>query len=378
MKNRIKILAFAALGLGFTPSLMAGDEARYGSAGATQLLINGWGRSSGWGNVNTAGVTGVESFFMNPAGLAKTTQSEFAFSRTSWMRGTDININTFGFSQNVGKNGSDVIGVSLMSFDLGNIPITTVQQPDGGLGTYKPSFLNLGLGYAKKFTNSISGGIVTRIIQEQIPDVRTVGVCFDAGVQYATSSNPTSKHKKDDVKFGISLRNLGPDMRPNGDGLSYKALLQNGSYETTVNQRADRINLPSLINIGFSYDIRLDNDVETYMHKLTVAANYNFNAFSPNMTTLGAEYTYNNILMLRAGYNFQPGGFSYDTRNDAHTGLALGGSVQIPFVSKKNDPNSTNNSLVAVDYSYRHTNPFQGTHTFGLIIKLDNGKRPGK
>ena len=44
---------------------------RAGSAGASELLINPFGRSSGWGSANIAGVTGLESQYSNIAGLAQ-------------------------------------------------------------------------------------------------------------------------------------------------------------------------------------------------------------------------------------------------------------------------------------------------------------------
>ena len=45
---------------------------RVGSAGASELLINPFGRSSGWGSANIAGVTGLEGQYSNVAGLAST------------------------------------------------------------------------------------------------------------------------------------------------------------------------------------------------------------------------------------------------------------------------------------------------------------------
>jgi opacity protein-like surface antigen len=371
-KTIIKTVLAAIITISVLP-LKAGDEARWGSAGATQLLINGWARSSGWGNSNVAGVSGIESFFLNPAGLAKTAQTDLAFARTTWLSGTEIYINNFAFSQAIGKDGSDFIGISLMSFDMGNIPITTVQQPDGGLGTYRPSFLNLGFGYGKRFTNSINGGIVARLVQEQIPDINMSGIAFDAGVQYATSSNPDSKVKQNDLKLGIAIKNIGPDMRPRGDGLTFKGQLQDVDYESSLYQRAALVQLPSLIHIGGSYDINLDADKDiTYDKRLTIAANFNYNPYSPNFTSLGMEFSFKDILMLRAGYNYSEGTLSFETRNDAHIGLCVGGTVQIPFVGKWDYKAGSNRSTVAIDYSFRPSNPFSGTHTFGLRVLLDN------
>lgn len=351
----------------------AGDPARVGQAGASQLLINGWARSSGQGGANVAGITGLESMYLNVAGLAKVRQTEMIFSRTNWLRGTDININSFGFAQKLGKD--NVLGLSMVSINPGEINITTVEQPDGGIGTYKPSFLNIGIGLGRNFTSSISGGALLRIISEAIPDVNAMGVCLDAGIQYATTTRPSNRLKKDDLKFGISVRNIGPDMRFSGDGLAIKANFQNATYTSTAQQRAEKFNLPSLLNIGGSYDFMLDKkSTGLYVHKLTMSVNFTNYAFSNNVTALGFEYNYNNILMLRTGYMYQDGIFKYDTRQDAHIGICGGVSVEIPFVNKKKTPTSENNSSIAVDYSFRPTNPFSGTHTFGLRLNLDSSK----
>ncbi|MEX1132453.1 MAG: hypothetical protein WEC15_04440, partial [Flavobacteriales bacterium] len=49
---------------------LAGNPDRAGSAGATQLLINPWARSSGWALANTSSVRGVEAMYGNIADLA--------------------------------------------------------------------------------------------------------------------------------------------------------------------------------------------------------------------------------------------------------------------------------------------------------------------
>ncbi|UPT67063.1 MAG: hypothetical protein M0D57_22080 [Sphingobacteriales bacterium JAD_PAG50586_3] len=79
-----------------------------------------------------------------------------------------------------------------MSIDAGDIMITTVDLPEGGIGTYKPRFTNIHLSYAKAFSNSIYGGIAVKIINEAIPDVSAMGFAFDAGVQYVTGKKKIS------------------------------------------------------------------------------------------------------------------------------------------------------------------------------------------
>jgi len=349
--------------------------ARTGQYGFTQLLVNGWAQSSGMGNAYSAGVSGVESFFWNIAGLGKIEGTELAFSRSAWLGGTGININSFGFGQSVGDG---VLGLSVTSFSLGQIPITTYDQPDGGIGTYKPSISNINLGYAYNFTTRIAAGINVKLASESTPDVRTSALAIDAGLQYADlmsqkevkyrdpEKNPAAGRNAD-IRFGVSIKNLGTDAKYSGDGLAAKSNIDGKAYSQTTSQRSDKTPLPSLINIGVAYDFRLDSDKDLYWHRLTTAFSFTSNTATSNQTALGLEYAYKELLMFRAGYNYEKGIFNYDTRNNAYTGLNLGASVQIPILDKDK---KTKNSQVAVDYSYRHTRPFSGTHTFGLRVNV--------
>ena len=59
---------------------MAGNPDRAGAAGATQLLINPWARSAGWGLANSASIRGVEAMYGNVAGLAMVNKTEVLFT----------------------------------------------------------------------------------------------------------------------------------------------------------------------------------------------------------------------------------------------------------------------------------------------------------
>ena len=74
MKNFYKYLAALFLIIliaGISTDSFAGNKDRSGQAGASELLINPWARSSGWGGVNTANVRGLESMFGNVAGIIR-------------------------------------------------------------------------------------------------------------------------------------------------------------------------------------------------------------------------------------------------------------------------------------------------------------------
>ena len=96
----------------------AGNPERAGQAGAAQLLINPYARSSGWASANTSRCRGLESQFMNVAGLAFTRKTEFMFMRSSLFAGSGININCFGLSQRVGETGAIGLGITSRDSDI--------------------------------------------------------------------------------------------------------------------------------------------------------------------------------------------------------------------------------------------------------------------
>ena len=357
--------AFIILGLSCAVSAVnAGNPERQGQAGAAQLTINGFSRSSGWGWAGGASVRGVEASFLNAAGLDKSkNKTEIIFSRTQWLVGSGIGINSFGFTQKLGDKGENgTLCLSVMQFGIKPIDITTENNPDGGIGTYRVNMTNLGLGYGKSFSRNISAGIMVRAVSEGIPDAKTQGISLDAGVQYATTVRPTANGlKKDDLKFGISVKNIGPDMRYNGDGLSVKATLQDGDFVKTLQVKPDKIKLPAFLNIAASYDIRLDQNKELYDHRLTVGFAFTNFAFSSNQTTLGLEYSYKKFLAVRAGFVYQENIFDKENRTSAFTGPCAG--LSYDWVSSKGN-------VIALDYSYRATQPFDGCHTFGIRIGI--------
>jgi hypothetical protein len=329
-------------------TVSAGNKDRAGQAGGNSLLINPWARSTGWGGANTANAVGLEAMYMNVAGTAFTKKTEVMFAHTNWFGNAGIGINAFGFTQRVGETG--VLGFGLMSMNFGDIMVTTYDKPEGGTGTYRPSMSNLGLSYAKEFSNSIYGGLAVRVVSERMADVGAFGICFDAGVRYVTGEN-------DRIKFGIALRNVGPPMRYSGDGLSLRGTIFNSGTTMTMSVRSEPFELPSLLNIGGSYDFRLD---ET--NRITLAGNFTSNSFTKDQIILGLEYGFRNYLMLRAGYMHEQGVRSFAERTTWFTGPTGGVTLELPLNDK--------GSSFGIDYSYRATNPYGGIHTFGARINL--------
>lgn len=331
------------------PNLMAGNEDRIGECGSQELLINPWARSSGWGGVGIANSRGIEAMYTNIAGVAFTQRTEIVFAHTMWLKGSGVNINTFGLSQKVGETG--VIGIGVMAMGFGDITITTVDNPEGGVGTYNPSLMNINLSYSRMFSNSIYGGINIKVISQKTSNLSAQGFAIDAGIQYITG-------EKENIMFGISLKNVGTKMKFNGDGLSFRGTIAGASNQLTVEQRSAEFELPTTLNIGVAYDFIISDK-----HKITLAGAFISNSFGKDQYIVGLEYKMMDYLYLRGGYAMENGTFNKSERTNALTGPHAGITVQVPVSKKKG-------STIGIDYSYRATDPFQGTHSFGMRINL--------
>jgi hypothetical protein len=332
-------------------SLYAGNPDRQGEAGAYELLLNPWARSAGLHTMSTSMVTGVEATRLNIAGLSRINKSELIIAHTILFDGTGMAMNSLGFAQRTGKSG--VFGLTLTSLDFGDILVTTEAIPDPPAGgpTYSPSFFQLGVSYAHMFENKVSVGILFHAISESIADLNAFGLAIDAGVQYVAGAD-------DNFKFGIGLRNVGTPMKFSGEGLSFAT--QNPGSETnypiTVNQRSAKFELPSVMNIGVSYDFLIGA-----RHRLTVLGNFTANSFSRDQVGGGGEYAFNEMFMVRAGYKHELGATDID--GSIYSGFAAGVTLEVPIKKEST-------SRFAVDYAYGATSPFNGTHNFSLRYKI--------
>lgn len=348
--------------------IYAGNEQRIGSNGASELLLNPWARSSGWADANVACVVGLEGMYQNIAGMAMIKRSEFAFTNAKLFGKNGVSINNGGFATKVGEVG--VLGVSVTNLNFGEIEITTTQLPDGGIGHFNPSYSVISVGYAREFSNSIFGGIAIKLINESIFNLSSTGVAIDAGIQYVTGlgRDKAGNKNRDNLKFGITMKNVGTTMKFTGDGMSFTGFSETGT-SMTIEHRSQQFDLPSLIKIGFSYKFRLApkvdeaNETVSSNHNLILAANFTANSFSKDQIHAGLEYEFNNILFLRAGYCYENGITKVDKRTSLFTGPTAGMTVNIPINKEKK-------SVIALDYSYRLTNPLGGVHTFGARITL--------
>ncbi|MBL4861724.1 MAG: PorV/PorQ family protein [Crocinitomicaceae bacterium] len=329
----------------------AGNEDRVGSAGASHMLVNPWARSSAIGDAGTANVNGLEATFTNIAGLAFTDKTQIKFNYSNWMGSAGIAFNSAGIAQRISEN--DVIAVSVQSMNFGDIAITTVANPEGNIGFFSPRANVFNIGYARTFSSSIYGGINFKVISENISNLKANGVAIDAGIRYITG-------EQDQIKFGIALKNVGPVMRYKGDGLANQINYVESGILATLEQRSATYEMPSLLNIGGSYDFIFNEN-----NKLNVALGFTANSFSSDQYRIGTDYnmtTEKLAFNLRAGFVYEKNLFSAENRSNALVGPTAGFSVDALV--------GENKSALGIEYAARFAGVLGVIHTIGATISL--------
>ena len=363
--NKIKLTAFSVL---ISLSAIAGNRDRTGQSGAGELLFNPWGASSGLFGLNGAQVTGIEAMKCNIAGLAKTTNNEIGFAHTRFLGGTGMSLSNVGLAYGLGEVG--VLGVNIMSFGFGDITRTQENAPEGGLGTYKPSFINMSVGLGHTFSKNMSAGLNVTYVNETIENIKASAVGFDAGIQYTNGKN-------DNLHIGITLRNVGTNMRFSGDGFSFQGTSPDYAKDYTVQSRSDKFGLPTQLNIAVANDFYLDENGKTEatdpskttasskgMHRLTPMVSFVSNAYFNDWIGLGVEYAYKEKFMARVAYRYETDIFSQTENTTIYSGLSIGTSFKSKFSDNEKAPE------VAVDYAFKQTRFSGGAHTIGLRLFL--------
>ena len=327
---------------------MGQDYDQNGRAGALQLLVNPYAASSSMNNADVATGSGIEAQFMNVAAIGnERAKTEVLFNRTEWLVGSGISLNAFALSQQLKEK--NTIGLSVVQLGMGEIDITTVDQPEGGIGTYQPQYLHLNLAYAFNFSNGISAGVNTKAISEAIYNSRAMGIAWDAGVRYSAG-------EEEEFSLGVSLKNIGPKMRYSGDGIRQDVEFSNGNIQTGL-VPVNAFDLPLLMNLGVGYAREVKEN-----HKVTSAFTYQAMAYDTDVLNVGLEYEYRSWARIAVGYGHRRNDREDGSSASALTGFSAGVGMNLPYEKQ--------GVVFGIDYSYRDTQPFQGVHTFGARINF--------
>ena len=354
------------------------DGNRIISTGVPLLIIAPDARSGAMGDVGVASKPDANSLHWNAAKLAfMQNKTGVSFTYSPWLRElvSDIELLYLGGYYKV--NERRTLGASLTYFSLGAIDF--FDQEGMATGTYKPNEFAMDLAYTMKLNENFSISLTGRYIRSDLTQGQNVGTtqthaanagAADLGLYYQKAIKAV---RPSEYALGLQISNLGSKI----------------SYSDNMDSEF----LPANLRLGGRYTTQLDqfNEISVMMdfNKLLVPTPpvYNdstgaiFAGMDPNVgvfqgaiqsfydapngfkeeiqeisLSIGAEYWYNKVLALRAGY-------FYEAKNKgARQYLTLGAGIKY--------------NVMGLDISYLiatsalNNNPLKNTLRVGLNFDL--------
>lgn len=250
-------------------------------------------RSTALGEAFTSVVNTSEAVFWNPAALTRIDGTDIASSYVDWL--LDISHFSIAAAHHIDNIGT--IGVQAVLTDMGVIEETRVDHlyRDEAQGIYNPGLTGntvqpgsmvFGLSFARMVTDKFSFGLTVKYAREDLVVKSASSVIFDGGVLFNTGYNS--------LVLSAVLRHFGPQIK-----------YHDKSYP-----------LPQTFTLGISgYLIAPENSffMDSEANKLLVSYDLSQPRDYSQQHHLGMEYTFKDLLFLRAGYkmNFDEEGFTY-------------------------------------------------------------------
>ena len=298
--------------------------------GAPFLKISPDARAGGLGDQGVATSADNYSQYWNAAKFAFAPDySGVAFTYTPYMNSltNDVFLLNASYYTFLGQDERSTLGASIYYFNMGEIELNELVGTDVvSTGMAKPNEFSIDLSYGLRLTDNYSMAVTGRFIRSDLFN----GV-NEAGVQaantfavdlagYYQSETMDTNNFEGKLRGGFQISNIGPK-------LDYSNSEENASY------------LPTTLRLGVGYDFKFDDynkvGITTEFSKLLVPTpQYEYdeegnitNSYIPNKGVMdgifssfgdapgggseelkeitysvGAEYSYNDALFIRAGY----------------------------------------------------------------------------
>lgn len=324
---------------------------KVGTSSLQFLKVMPTARATAMGDAYVSLASGADATFWNPAGLTTLKDHEVTSTLTMWLFDTKQLALAYGLP--MGDWGT--LGFQFQYVDFGSIEETRADAVDlvvpargapffnAGLTgrSFTPYSYLVGLSYARAFTDKFSAAISVKYAMESLWSDQAIAivnsvtgevtsyktyadvVLYDFGMLYRTGFRS--------VQIGVAAQNFGPQVK-----------FAEASHPA-----------PLAFRLGVSANV-LGQDALLFqdeMNRLTVA----YDLFQPNdyrqQMHLGAEYSFSETVVLRAGYKYD-----YDSE-----GLTFGGGLHTDLAGWP----------VRVDYSFGKMSEFlNSVHRISLGVQF--------
>lgn len=233
------------------------------------------------------------SMFYNPASMGAMENSvDVALGQVLWIGDVTYNYGSAAFKPLGGNLG--VVGVSLMSVDYGDFLGTIRYDNDQGYidtGTYSPSAVAVGIGYARAVSTRFSVGGNVKFARQSIG--ATVMDLNSSG----TGAGPTEDFAESSFAF-----DFGTVYQTGFRSLNFAMSVRNFSREVTYVEES--FELPLMFRIGVAMDMVDLTGFDGEVHSFVVGVDAVRPRDYSEQIRVGGEYVFYNTLALRGGYTF--------------------------------------------------------------------------
>ena len=254
-----------------TANIHSQEFKKTATSGFTFLQIPVTARSAALGEASIAlSDMNSEGIFNNPAIMGFTELSHsFSASYSNWF--ADIKNYAASYAIN---SGIGVFGVGVIVLDYGSMPrtvISTGQKVYEIVGSFDANSIAAMLSYSKMLTDKFSFGLTLKYVQEKIDIYSADNILLDGGVLYYTGLGS--------LRIAATIHNFGTNSK-------------------FIN---DEFKMPSMLRLGLAGEILGDFNSD---YRITLIGE----AIHPNngdeKVNLGAEFSWESMITLRAGYKF--------------------------------------------------------------------------
>ncbi len=318
---------------GQTQSTTTPNFTNVGSSGSVFTKLGIGARAAGLAGAFSGLANDISALYWNPAGIANLPGVNVGASTSLWFGG--VTENFIGVTLPVSEKYR--AGFALTLVDYGNLAYSTIQQ-DANAGSYNANDLSFAATIAGALTDRFSFGATAKYLRSTIYDMSATGIAFDAGSRYLTDFYH--------MTIAMDLTNLGPNQSFSGNSLDFIA------NNPSINAVRDSLSgslltqdyaLPLIFRIGVATDV-LQGTVEN--QKLNMDFDFSTHSDGPEQYNFGAEYIWNDMASLRAGYAF----------NQDQLGFGIGAG----FHYKSEDFSGV------IDYAYNTTKSLGGIHQISI------------
>jgi hypothetical protein len=307
-----RVLSVAVLGV-LLPGVAGATDVfeKVGTYAAQFLKIGVSARATAMGSAFTALADDASASYWNPAGLVGVDGTVVALNHTEWPADINLEYANYTFSPGFiqGK-------MSLHARGLTMDPqvVRTIYRQQGTGEMFDAGDMSFGLSYARYFTDKFSAGGTLSWMHMGLADRSVNSFVFDFGLLYRIGIRG--------MKLGMAVQNIGS--------------------EVDFDNRSSK--LPTVFKVGLSLDAYRNGP-----HSMLLAGEFSHPSDNKERQNVGLEYSYNNFVFLRAGYNI-----NFDSE-----ALAAGAGVEL---------HTSQSTSIGADYSFVDMGSLGGVHRVSLAF----------